>query len=82
MKNSFLKLCVILIVFNSAMTSCTVVRQGEVGVKRTFGKYRDKIYTSGLRGFNPFTSTIIKVPAQTTNLEVQRFHSLKILKHG
>jgi prohibitin 1 len=55
----------------SFLTSCTVVRQGEVGVKRTFGKYSDKIYTSGLKGYNPFTSTIVKVPAQTINLEVQ-----------
>lgn len=53
------------------ISSCTVVRQGEVGVKRTFGKYNDKIYTSGLRGFNPFTSTILKVSSQTTNLEMQ-----------
>ncbi len=53
------------------MSSCTVVRQGEVGVKRTFGKYNDKIYTSGLKSYNPFTSTIVKVPAQTINLEVR-----------
>jgi prohibitin 1 len=53
------------------MSSCTVVRQGEVGVKRTFGKYSDKIYTSGLKGYNPFTSAIVKVPAQTINLEVR-----------
>lgn len=52
-------------------SSCTVVRQGEVGVKRTFGKYSDKIFTSGLKGYNPFTSTIVKVPAQTINLEVR-----------
>ncbi len=53
------------------VSSCTVVREGEVGVKRTFGKYSDKIYSSGLRGFNPFTSTIVKVSTQTNNLEVQ-----------
>ena len=52
-------------------SSCTVVRQGEVGVKRTFGKYSDKIYTSGLKGYNPLTSTILKVPAQTIDLEVR-----------
>lgn len=51
-------------------TNCTVVRQGETGVKRTFGKYNDKVYTSGLRGFNPFTSTIVKVSTQTENIEV------------
>ena len=53
-----------------SLTNCVVVRQGEFGVKRTFGKYSDKVYTSGLKGFNPFTSTVVKVSAQTENLEV------------
>jgi regulator of protease activity HflC (stomatin/prohibitin superfamily) len=52
------------------LTNCAVVRQGEVGVKRTFGKYSDKPYTEGLRMFNPFTSVMVKVPVQTENLEV------------
>ena len=51
--------------------SCTVVRQGEAGVKRTFGRYDDKVYTGGLRFFNPFTSTIVRVSTQTENIEVQ-----------
>lgn len=53
-----------------SLSNCVVVRQGEFGVKRTFGKYSDKVYTSGLKGFNPFTSTVVKVSAQTENLEV------------
>ncbi|MBL7828782.1 MAG: prohibitin family protein, partial [Saprospiraceae bacterium] len=52
------------------LSACTVVRQGEFGVKRTFGKYSDNVYTSGLKSFNPFTSTIIKVTSQTENIEV------------
>lgn len=51
-------------------TQCTVVRQGEFGVKRTFGRFSDNVYTSGLRTFNPFTSKVIKVSSQTENLEV------------
>jgi len=50
--------------------SCTTIRQGQVGVKRTFGKYSDQPYTEGLRFFNPLTSQIIKIPVQTENLEV------------
>lgn len=50
--------------------SCTVVRQGEVGVRRKLGKYDDKVITSGLKSFNPFTTTIIKVSTQTENIEV------------
>lgn len=52
------------------LPSCVTVRQGEVGVKRKFGKYNDKPYESGVRVFNPFTSTIVKVSTRTENLEV------------
>ncbi|MCB0589258.1 MAG: prohibitin family protein [Phaeodactylibacter sp.] len=57
-------------VFALLLSSCTVVRQGEVGVKRTFGKYADRPYMEGLKVYNPFTSTIVKVPVQTENMEV------------
>ncbi len=50
--------------------SCTVIREGEVGVKRTLGTYKEKPYTNGLRWFNPFTTSIVKVSTQTENLEV------------
>jgi prohibitin 1 len=59
------------LLFAFAMVSCTTVREGQAGVKRTFGTYKDKPYTSGLKFFNPFTSTIVKVSTQTENLEVQ-----------
>ena len=68
MKNFlFLMMCLAL---SALTTSCTVVKQGEVGVKRTFGKYADRPYTEGLRVFNPFTTTVVKVPVQTENMEV------------
>lgn len=71
MKSTHLKSLVLFSTVVFLMSSCTVVRQGEVGVKRTFGKYSDKIYTSGLKSYNPLTSAIVKVPAQTINLEVR-----------
>lgn len=52
------------------LSSCTVIRQGEVGVKRKLGKYADEPYTSGVKAFNPLLSRIIKVSTQTENLEV------------
>ncbi len=58
------------LMLSSLSMSCTVVKQGEVGVKRTFGRYADRPYTEGLRAFNPFTSVIVKVPVQTENMEV------------
>lgn len=50
--------------------SCTVIREGEVGVKRTLGTYKEKPFTNGLKWFNPLTTSIVKVSTQTENLEV------------
>ena len=52
------------------LTNCAVVREGEVGVKRTLGKYSDEPYTEGLKIYNPLLSSIVRVPTQTKNLEV------------
>jgi regulator of protease activity HflC (stomatin/prohibitin superfamily) len=59
---------VLLVAFS--LSNCAVIRQGEVGVKRTLGKYSDRTYTEGLRVYNPFSTLIVKVPIQTENLEV------------
>jgi prohibitin 1 len=69
-KSNFVKLGILFFgIF--MLSSCTTIREGEVGVKRTFGKYSNNPYTEGLRVFNPFASTIIKVSTQTENLEVE-----------
>lgn len=60
----------VLFILIFSLASCAVVREGEVGVKRTLGTYKDKPYADGLRVFNPFTSTVIKVSTRTENLEV------------
>lgn len=52
------------------LVGCTTIREGQVGVKRTLGKYADQPYTQGLRVYNPFTQRIIKISTQTENLEV------------
>lgn len=53
------------------LTSCAVVREGEVGVKRKLGTFTEVPYETGLQTFNPFTSRVIRVSTQTENLEVQ-----------
>ena len=70
MKNDILKSMFLLIGLAMFTSSCVTVRQGEVGVKRKFGKYSDRPYTEGLRFYNPFTSVIEKIPVRTENLEV------------
>ncbi|MBK8967256.1 MAG: prohibitin family protein [Lewinellaceae bacterium] len=69
-KYPVLKSIALLLIGSFTVVSCTVVRQGEFGVKRTLGKYNDKVYTSGLQVFNPFTSKVVKISGQTENIEV------------
>jgi len=52
------------------LSGCAVVRQGEVGVKRTFGKLAEEPRDAGLVIYNPLASKVLKVPTRTTNLEV------------
>ncbi|MFC4870871.1 prohibitin family protein [Negadavirga shengliensis] len=54
------------------LTACApgVVRQGEVGVKRKFGKLSDEIYGPGMYFYNPVFARFIKTPVRTNNLEV------------
>ncbi|MGB3463855.1 MAG: prohibitin family protein [Cyclobacteriaceae bacterium] len=52
------------------ISSCAIVRQGEVGVKRKLGKLDEKIHQPGAVGFNPFTSMVIKLPVSTMNMEI------------
>ena len=52
------------------LSSCAVVRQGEVGVKRRIGKMSPNILQPGPVPFNPFITTIIKMPIRTVNVEI------------
>lgn len=49
---------------------CATIRQGDVGVKRTFGKIDSEAIEPGLRFYNPLFTSIIRVPVRTVNLEM------------
>lgn len=55
----------------SLLTSCAVVRPGEVGVKQKYGKLSDNTIESGLVIINPLTTRIVKIPIRTENQEVK-----------
>lgn len=63
----------LIIIIATVSTSCATVRQGEVGVKRSLGKYSDTTYTEGLRFFNPLITKMIKISTRTENLEMALF---------
>lgn len=67
MKKGFLIVAAVM----TFLTSCSVVRPGEVGVKQRFGKLKDKTIEPGLNIINPFTTRIVKIPIRTVNQEVK-----------
>jgi regulator of protease activity HflC (stomatin/prohibitin superfamily) len=48
-----------------------VIRPGDVGIKRTLGKLKGKTKTQGVIFFNPFISTIVRIPIRTVNKEIR-----------
>jgi len=53
------------------LSSCAIVRQGEVGVRRTLGKINPQTLPEGVQIFNPVLTRVIKIPTRTVNLEVR-----------
>ena len=66
-----LKYCFNSIMIIVILTSCAVVRQGEVGVKRKLGKLDPNTIEAGATAFNPLTTTILRLPIRTVNVEIQ-----------
>ena len=60
----------ILFISSIILSACAVVRPGQVGVKSRFGKLTGKTSDGGLMMYNPFTSTVIRVPTRTINREM------------
>ncbi|MCS7005347.1 MAG: prohibitin family protein [Cytophagales bacterium] len=59
---------ILYIIFFLSACMPRTVRQGEVGVKRKFGKLKDKILYPNLYFYNPFFTKIIKISTRTQNL--------------
>ncbi len=65
-----MKNLIVTIVAGLLFTGCTVVRQGEVGVRSRLGRLSATPIAPGPVGYFPFTQRIIKVPVRTVNVEV------------
>ncbi|KFD39456.1 prohibitin family protein [Schleiferia thermophila] len=66
-----IKLAVSLLILSVVLPGCAVIRQGDVGVKRTLGKISKREVQPGLTFYNPFFTTILRVPTRTTNIEIR-----------
>lgn len=65
-----LNIIIAIVVATLVTSSCAVIRQGEVGVKRKLGKLDPNVIQPGAVTFNPFVTKIIKMPIQTMNVEI------------
>lgn len=61
---------IILAFITLSISSCAIIRQDEIGVKRTLGRINNKVFYPGAVFLNPFVSTVIKVPVRTINLAI------------
>ncbi|MFK7971431.1 MAG: prohibitin family protein [Bacteroidia bacterium] len=64
---NLLALCLI----GMMLTSCAIIRPGEVGMKQTMGKLKPTVYNSGAVSFNPIFTKVVKIPVRTENLEMK-----------
>lgn len=66
MKTLIVCLCLITLL----ISSCAIIRPGEVGVKQKLGKLSEKSHLQGAVWFNPFTTRVIKTNIQINNIEL------------
>lgn len=52
-------------------SGCAIVGPGERGVKRTLGELGSHIFEPGPVAYNPFITSVVKVPVRTSNVEVR-----------
>lgn len=52
------------------LSSCAVIRPGEVGIKQKLGKFTGNIQTEGTILYNPITSKVVKESTQTKNIKL------------
>jgi len=62
------KICPFLLVL--ILSSCAIIRPGEIGVKQKLGKLSEKSHVQGAVWFNPFTTRVIKTNVQINNIEL------------
>ncbi len=59
-----------LVVIVLCLSSCAIIRPGEVGVKQRLGKLSEKTHTQGAVWFNPFTTKVVKTNVQINDIEL------------
>jgi regulator of protease activity HflC (stomatin/prohibitin superfamily) len=56
--------------FSLFLSSCSIIRPGEVGVKQRLGRLSEKTHLQGTVWFNPFTTKVVKTNVQINDIEL------------
>jgi regulator of protease activity HflC (stomatin/prohibitin superfamily) len=56
--------------FTSLISSCAIIRPGEVGVKQRLGRLSDNIHKQGAVWYNPLTTKVIRTNVQVNDIEL------------
>ncbi|MFN4082137.1 MAG: SPFH domain-containing protein [Bacteroidia bacterium] len=64
------KIVYLITLFALVFTSCTTIKQDEIGIKRTFGRISSNSINPGLVLYNPIFTRVIKTPIRTVNLAI------------
>jgi len=64
------KMFITSIVLALTISSCTIIRPGQVGVKQKLGKLSQSVLDEGPHLYNPFVTKIVKATILTENLEL------------
>ena len=62
--------CILITTIVLLLSSCTIIRPGQVGAKQTLGKLSEKIYVQGNVWYNPFITKVIKTSIQINDIEL------------
>lgn len=57
-------------VFTLLLSSCAIIRPGEVGIKQRMGKLSEKTHFQGTVWYNPFTTRVLKTNVQINDIEL------------
>ena len=65
------KIGLLSLILAGLLSSCAIIRPGEVGVRSTFGKLKGPVKTEGMIVYNAFATRVIKIPTRTINRELK-----------
>jgi len=69
-EHSYIVKMLLVVLISFGCNHCATIQPGERGVKKTFGKLDTEVLTPGLSWYNPFFTSIVRVPVRTINREV------------